>query len=204
MTGKDIMDTINKAWITLIALTIILMFCSGTTLDSPTEDKIELPTCVDPTPSPEVSAVIQTTEPAPTPTPTPYLQFYTEDEVVMVAKVLYDECRGVTSDTEKACVVWAICNRVDAGYGETISQVVTAKGQFAYRSNAPVLDELYELAEDVLHRWNLERNGEDDVGRVLPCDYYWYSGDGKHNYFRNDYQGYAQFWDYSLDSPYEN
>lgn len=203
MIGKDIMGTISKAVITLIAAAIVLTFCSGTAFDNSDKNNVELPVeTSSPTQPPESSDVAQTPEVVPI--PTPYMQFYTEDEVVMVAKVLYDECRGIPSDTEKACVVWTICNRVDAGYGETISQVVTAKGQFAYRRNAPVLDELYELAEDVLHRWNLERNGEIDVGRVLPHDYYWYSGDGKHNYFRNDYQGYAEYWDYSLYSPYEN
>lgn len=147
---------------------------------------------------------IVTATPEPTPTPTPEVQYYTDEEVVMVAKVLYDECRGIASDTEKACVVWTICNRVDAGYGATISHVVTASGQFAYRSNAPVWSELYTLAEDVLIRWNHEKNGVSDVGRVLPRDYLWYSGDGYHNYFRNSYGNMNGYWNYSYESPYNS
>jgi len=132
-------------------------------------------------------------------------RFYTDAEIIMLAKVLYLECRGL-SDTEKACVAWVICNRVD-NTGEfyaqnTISAVITAPYQFAYSYDTPVWDSLYELASDVLERWNAERNGETDVGRVLPSEYLFFYGDGQHNYFRTTYQGGTQ-WDYSLDSPYD-
>lgn len=46
------------------------------------------------------------------------------------------------------------------------------------------------------------KDGETDTGRVLPSDYLWFSGDGKHNYFRNAYKG-GETWDWSLPSPYE-
>jgi hypothetical protein len=120
----------------------------------------------------------------------------------MAAKVLYNECRGVASITNQACVVWTICNRVDAGYAETVSEVITQPYQFSYNPNAPVWDELYELATDVLDRWNKEKNGEEDVGRVLPSDYLWFSGAGTHNNFRNAFRGGTR-WDYSFPSPYE-
>ena len=134
------------------------------------------------------------------------IMYYTENEVVMMAKVLYRECRGIPSDTEKACVVWSVCNRVDSDRfnGDTITEVVTAPNQFAYSYDTPVWDELYELALDVLTRWNSERNGEVSVGRVLPKDYAFYTGDGVHNYFRNKYKGSYSIWDYSLPSPYES
>lgn len=38
--------------------------------------------------------------------------------------------------------------------------------------------------------------------RGVPSDYLWFSGDGKHNYFRNAYKG-GETWDWSLPSPYE-
>ena len=134
------------------------------------------------------------------------VMYYTEDEVVMVAKVLKRECGGLPSITEQACVAWAICNRVDSDEfdGDTISEIVTARHQFAYRSNTKVDDELYELALDVLSRWNAERNGEVSVGRVLPKNYTYFTGDGVHNYFRNAYKGSYSIWDYSLPSPYES
>lgn len=134
------------------------------------------------------------------------IMHYTEDEIIMVAKVLYRECRGIPSATEKACVVWTICNRVDSDEfpGDTIAEVITYPNAFAYTEDTPVWDELYDLAEDVLSRWNAERNGSVLVGRVLPPDYEYFSGDGEHNYFRNEYIGDYDIWDYSLDSPYES
>lgn len=129
--------------------------------------------------------------------------YYTDEDIIMIAKVLWAECRGVPSDTEKACVAWTILNRVDADDSQTIADVIKAKHQFAWNSGSPVDDGLYDLAADVLERWNLEKNGQSDVGRVLPSDYLWFSGDGNHNYFRNEYKG-GDIWDYSLPSPYES
>lgn len=132
------------------------------------------------------------------------IMYFTEKDVIALAKVLYNECRGVPSDMEKACVGWTACNRVDAGYGDTVYNVLTAPNQFAYRKNTPVTEELYSLALDVLTRWNDEKNGMMDVGRVLPKEYMWFRGDGKHNYFRNAFSGKYDIWDYSLDNPYDN
>lgn len=134
------------------------------------------------------------------------IMYYTEDEVVMVAKVLQRECGGLLSVTEQACVAWTICNRVDSDEfnGDTVAEIVTARYQFAYHYDTPVTDELYDLALDVLSRWNAERNGEVSVGRVLPKDYTYFTGDGVHNYFRNSYKGNYSIWDYSLPSPYES
>lgn len=129
--------------------------------------------------------------------------YYTEEEVVIVAKIMYNEARGIPSDTEKACVAWTICNRVDNGYGRSIKEIATAPNQFAYRYNTPVTDELYTLSRDVLNRWSREKNGEVNVGRVLPSDYLYFTGDGKHNYFRNSFRG-GSIWNYSLSSPYNS
>lgn len=133
----------------------------------------------------------------------PYVMYYDESDIVMLAKLMYQECGGVPSDTEKACVVWTVLNRVDE-YGGTIYEVVTAKNQFAYYNDRPVDDALYQFAKDVLTRWNNEKNGEVNVGRVLPPDYLWFSGDGEHNHFRNAYKGQFSIWDYSLETPYES
>lgn len=132
------------------------------------------------------------------------MQYFTEEEVIMVAQTLWAECRGVSSTTEKACVAWTIVNRVDAGYANTITGVLTAPNQFAYHSGLNYTSDLYALAEDVLYRWVREKEGNADVGRVLPKDYLWFRGDGVRNYFRNQYSGNYTIWDYSLPSPYEN
>lgn len=128
------------------------------------------------------------------------------EDAILIAKVLYGECCWCSAE-QQAAVVWTILNRVDAGsdagFGDSIAEVVTAPLQFAFSPNAPVLDHLLEIAEDVLGRWVLEKDGVEDVGRILPGDYYWFSGDGVVNYFRNWYRGGTAYWDWSLLSPYE-
>ena len=150
-----------------------------------------------------VAVLVATATPAPAPAYTvdPDLPLcYTEADVVDIAKVLYRECRGQKSRTEQACVAWVICNRADAR-NATIHDVVRAPGQFAWNEDTPVLDDLYELAEDVLIRWDSEHRGGVLVGRVLPREYQWFHGAEGHNWFKSAYKGGA-IWDYSLESPY--
>lgn len=132
-----------------------------------------------------------------------YIQHYSNQDVIDIAKVLYHECRGIPSKTEKACVAWTILNRVDY-YNSTVYSIVRAPYQFAFYPNAPVWNELYELAQDVLNRWNREKNGETNVGRVLPKEYLYFVGSNGHNYFRDKYSGSYNVWNYSIKSPYEN
>ena len=128
---------------------------------------------------------------------------FTEDEVVMLAKTIYGEAGSVKSLTEQACVAWTVCNHVDEPTlrVSSIKEALLKPNRFYYRSWFPATQELLWLARDVLERWNMEKLGYAGPGRVLPSDYLYYSGDGKHNYFRNAYRGGAR-WDYSLPSPY--
>lgn len=130
-------------------------------------------------------------------------QPWTDEEVIVLTKMLWGEAGSVPSDTEKAAVVWCALNHVDAGYGDIIT-AVTIPGHFVgYRENNPVDADLKSLCEDVLSRWYAEKDGKTDVGRVLPKDYIYFSGDGTRNYFRNTYEG-GDRWDWSLPSPYES
>ena len=109
----------------------------------------------------------------------------------VLAKVLYGESKGVYSYSKTNCaaVVWCVLNRVDKGHrGNTPIKCATSKHQFAYHRSFPVQDYLRDLAEDVLGRWLLEKNGEEDVGRVLPAKYIWFSGNGTWNIFRSRYE----------------
>lgn len=54
---------------------------------------------------------------------------WTEEEVIVLAKMLWGEARGIPSDTEKAACIWCVLNRVDNGMG-SIVEVVTAPYQF--------------------------------------------------------------------------
>lgn len=126
----------------------------------------------------------------------------------VIAQILYHECRSLPK-LEQSAVVWVILNRVDselAYFPDTVHEVCTQKigtmPMFAYREDAPVEEALYLLAVDVLTRWQREKAGETDVGRTLPQEYVYFWGDGRHNYFRQEYQG-KQYWDWSLPNPYE-
>lgn len=126
-----------------------------------------------------------------------------DKEAQYIAKVVWAEAR-VCSKTEQAAVIWCILNRVDSDISDMpddIISVVTAPNQFAYRDSSPITDELYELSKDVISRWEREKNGETNVGRVLPKEYLWFHGDGTNNHFRDAFKG-GNRWDWSLESPY--
>lgn len=124
-----------------------------------------------------------------------------EADVEMLAKLVWGEARDCTT-TEQAAVIWCVLNRVDSEdpiYPDTIEEVVTQPRQFlGYDPDYPVEQDKVELARDVLTRWLT--GGE---GRVLPKEYVFFHGDGKHNYFRIEYKHNGLYWDWSLDSPYE-
>lgn len=134
--------------------------------------------------------------------PNSYTPYYNHNTATALAKLVWAEGRGVKSDTEKAAIMWCVINRVEAGYG-TLWQVITAPNQFAYRESAPVDPALYELAKDVLIRWDMERCGHENVGRVLPKDYLWFTGSNGHNWFRDAYKN-GNVWRWELPSPYES
>lgn len=122
----------------------------------------------------------------------------------VLAKVMYTEARGVDSKTEQAAVAWCVLNRVDhEDYPDTVRDVVTQQHQFAWDSEAPVTDELLTLAQDVLLRWELEKLGMGDVGRVLPKEYIFFAAKNGRNRFRASFRGSSYYWDWAVESPYE-
>ena len=125
-----------------------------------------------------------------------------KSDIEMLAKLIWGEARGVNNKAEQAAVAWCVLNRVDAGFGPDIKSVITAPSQFTgYKSSNPVTEELYDLAYDVLLRWELEKMGIDDVGRTLPAGYFYFSGSGGRNYFRTGNKN-SSYWDWSLPDPY--
>jgi hypothetical protein len=124
-----------------------------------------------------------------------------EKDVEMLAQVVWGEARGIADKTQQACVIWCVLNRVDhPEYPNTIEEVLTQPNQFhGYHTSFPVTEELKELARDVLIRWSREKNGETDVGRCLPKEYLFFTGDGHQNYFRD---GNGNIYTYHLPTPY--
>lgn len=125
-------------------------------------------------------------------------------EVNLLSKLVYGEARSCNLEG-KAGVIWCVLNRVDDEgtlFPDTITEVITQQNQFfGYREDSPVLPEIQELVVDVLQRWAAEHSGVKDVGRVLPREYLYFSGDGKNNYFTTEYNDF-EIWDWSLKSPY--
>ena len=113
-----------------------------------------------------------------------YEMYYTHDDVVAVAKMLYGESRECSIDNQQKAV-WCVLNRVDAdGFPDTIIGVLSQPNQFhGYSTAFPVWDELTAVAEDVLTRWSLEKQGV-AVNRELPKSYLYFTGTGRENIFR--------------------
>ena len=116
-----------------------------------------------------------------------YEMYFTEADVVALAQMLYGEARGCTVDNQMKCV-WCVLNRVDdVRFPDTIIGVVSAPGQFhGYSPDFPVWDNLYAVAEDVLTRWSMEKQGA-DVARELDKNAVFFTGDGTTNWFRSVY-----------------
>jgi len=129
--------------------------------------------------------------------------YQNEEDAQILAKLIWGEARGVQTTDEKAAVVWCVLNRVDSEqYPDTIKEVVTQDSQFCgYDEDYPVTIEMLNLAEDVLTRWEAEKKGVIESGRILPKDYLFFIGDGEKNYFSSEWQT-NEWYDWSLPSPY--
>ena len=116
-----------------------------------------------------------------------YKMYFTDADVVAVAKMLYGESRGCSIDNQQKAV-WCVLNRVDdERYPDSIIEVLSQSGQFhGYNPNHPVWDELTAVAEDVLTRWSLEKQGV-AVNRELPKSFLYFTGTGRENIFREAY-----------------
>lgn len=125
-------------------------------------------------------------EPEPSAEPE-YEIYFTEDDAVAMAKMLWGEARGCTRDNQ-AMAVWCVLNRVDdSRFPDTIQGVLSQPSQFhGYSPDFPVTDELYAVALDVLTRWSLEKQGV-TVERELPNTYLWFTGYNGSNHFREVY-----------------
>ena len=56
------------------------------------------------------------------------------------------------------------------------------------------------LAEQ-LARYRAERDGEENVGRVLPAEYCFFTGDGRRNHFTTEWKS-TDCFGWTLESPY--
>lgn len=139
---------------------------------------------------------------------------YTNGDVRLVsvlAQIVTAEIGGLSdaasyssANMEKAAVVWCILNRAVVREGDDVYYVATYPNAFAYNPYGNVFVGCEEIVEDVLCRWVMEYYIASDVyvGRVLPEEYTFFSGDGKHNHFRASFDYNSTRWDWSYKDPY--
>ena len=116
---------------------------------------------------------------------------------------LFRSVIALPSTTEQAAVVWCVLNRVDdPRFPDTVLEVIEAPYQFSgYDPEYPVKEEFALLAADVLTRYRAERDGEENVGRVLPAEYCFFTGDGRRNHFTTEWKS-TDCFGWTLESPY--
>lgn len=137
----------------------------------------------------------------------------TDEEITMLAKVISEEATvivwngerwGVTVKARQAAVGWIAYNRLTAGlWGNTLADVLVYPGAFAYRESAALSPEMLDLARDITSRWWSEQQGEENVGRTIPEEYLYFSGDGRENHFRTEYRNTGEYWGWTLPDPYK-
>ena len=132
----------------------------------------------------------------------PVKTYYTPHDVDILSRLVYGEGRGLNK-MEMSAIVWVVLNRVDSPlFPNSIYGVIMQPGQFyTHEPNFPIWDNIQELVIDVLNRWSSEKEGVINVGRTLPNDYFFYFGDGQHNYYRKGYRDQV-YYDWYLGSPY--
>lgn len=196
----------NKYYILALAAVLFLVVAACAKENAPPEDSGVVDA--------EYTPCVETSyHPQPTPTKTPEPCPITDEEITMLAKVLWAEAQviswrgdqyGVSYRARQAAVAWVALNRYDrGGYGDTLAEVLTRPAQFAYDPATIVTDEMLALARDVVNRWWAEKQGDTVPGRTIPADYFFFDGDGLENHFRKEYERTGEVWDWSLPDPYQ-
>lgn len=115
----------------------------------------------------------------------------TNSDVTMLARMVWGEARGCALE-EQRLVVWTVLQRVDAGgvfaQYDTIEAAVTAPGQFVgYDENHPVDPDIYNLCLEVLSDWQSGAEPPTHEIYAPTAPYYFFDGDGRHNWFREEW-----------------
>lgn len=107
---------------------------------------------------------------------------YTDEEVQAIARTIAGECyEDKTEDKRKVAEV--IVNRVSAGFGDTVMEVVSTPYQFNgyYSQSREISENDFAVAKEVLTRWY--ENGCEPLSEYL----YFTAGDNRENEFRKEY-----------------
>lgn len=114
------------------------------------------------------------------------------DELVAEAALLaWGEYSG-SDYAQRTAPIWCACNRADA-WGLTLDEVMHSDAFHGLLTEREVPEEWYDLARETLARWELEKMGYIDVGRTLPSEYLYFSGNGVVNVYRTEYIGGVEY-----------
>ncbi len=114
------------------------------------------------------------------------------DELVAEAALLaWGEYSG-TDYAQRTAPIWCACNRAEA-WGLPLDEVMHSDAFHGLLTEREVPEEWYDLARETLARWELEKMGYIDVGRTLPSEYLYFSGNGKYNTYRTEYIGGVEY-----------
>lgn len=114
------------------------------------------------------------------------------DELVAKAALLaWGEYSG-SDYAQRTAPMWCACNRADA-WGLTLEEVMHSAAFHGLLTEREVPEEWYDLARETLARWELEHMGYIDVGRTLPSEYLYFSGNGVVNVYRTEYIGGVEY-----------
>ena len=93
---------------------------------------------------------------------------------------------------QRTAPIWCACNRADA-WGLTLEEVMHSDAFHGLLTEREAPAEWYDLARETLARWELEKMGYIDVGRTLPSEYLYFSGNGVVNVYRTEYIGGVEY-----------
>lgn len=114
------------------------------------------------------------------------------DELVAEAALLaWGEYSG-SDYAQRTAPIWCACNRADA-WGMALDEVMHSDAFHGLLTEREVPEEWYDLARETLARWELEKMGYIDVGRTLPSEYLYFSGNGVVNVYRTEYIGGVEY-----------
>lgn len=114
-----------------------------------------------------------------------------DEPVAEAALLAWGEYSG-SDYAQRTAPIWCACNRADA-WGMTLEDVMHSDAFHGLLTEREVPAEWYDLARETLARWELEKMGYIDVGRTLPSEYLYFSGNGAVNVYRTEYIGGVEY-----------
>jgi spore germination cell wall hydrolase CwlJ-like protein len=177
------MHKTSKIITLVLTITAIFTGCSSPTVnDTNSQTTINEESIIETEPITETEPFIET-EPITETEPFIETEPFTDEEVEVIAKTLAGECYDDKLN-DKRLVVEVILNRVSDGrFGESVIEVVSAKGQFNgyWKQNRPVSDSDIRIAKETLREWY-----ENDCKKLSEYLYFC-AGPNKENVFRTKY-----------------